>query len=300
MIYDCIVVGGGPSGLSLALYLLRNNKKVLLLEKENVGGQIANSPKVENFPSIKEISGLQFINNLFDQVLSLGLEFELEEVLDIKKENDIFTVQTNYNVYEAKTVVLANGVKHRLMNLANEEKFIGNGISFCALCDGPMLKDKEAHLIGDANTALQYAILLTDYCSKVHVYTLFDHFFADQVLVDKLIANPKIDYKHNLNLIEYLGDDKLEGLLFENTKSHEHLKVVTDNVFICIGQIPQNEKFAHLLDLDRGYAIVDEKMMSKTPGLFVVGDSRKKEVRQLVTACSDGATAAIAILKYLG
>ena len=300
MIYDCIVVGAGPSGLSFALYLLRNNKKVLVLEKENVGGQIANSPKVENFPSIKEISGIEFSNNLFDQVLSLGLEFELEEVLSIDKENDIFIVKTNYNVYKAKTVVLANGVKHRLMNITNEEKFIGNGISFCALCDGPMLKDKEAHLIGDANTALQYALLLTDYCSKVHVYTLFDHFFADQVLVDKLIANPKIDYMHNLSLIEYLGNDKLEGLVFENTKTHDRHEVKTDNVFICIGQIPQNEKFSHLLDLDKGYAIVDEKMMSKTSGLFVIGDSRKKDVRQLVTACSDGATAAIAILKYLG
>ena len=300
MIYDTIIVGGGPSGLSSALYLLRNNRKVLLLEKENVGGQIANSPKVENFPSIKEISGLQFSNNLFEQVLSLGLDFELEEVLEIKKENDLFLIKSNYHNYEAKTVILANGVRHRLMKLKNEEKFIGNGISFCALCDGPMLKDKEAHLIGDANTALQYALLLTDYCSKVHVYTLFDHFFADKVLVDKLKANPKIDYLHNLNLIEYVGENKLEGLIFENTKTHETLKINTDNVFICIGQIPQNDKFSDLLDLEKGYALVDEKMMSKTPGLFVVGDSRKKDVRQLVTACNDGAVAAIGVLKYLG
>ncbi len=300
MIYDSIIVGGGPSGLSSALYLLRNNKTVLLLEKENVGGQIANSPKVENFPSIKQISGLEFSNNLFEQVLSLGLEFELEEVLEIKKENDIFFLKTNYHTYQGKTVVLANGVSHRLMNLANEEKFIGNGISFCALCDGPMLKGKEAHLIGDGNTAIQYALLLTDYCSKVHVYTLFDHFFADKILVDKMKANSKIDYEHNLNLVEYLGDNKLVGLVFENTKTHAKVKIEADNVFICIGQIPHNNAFADLLDLDKGYALVDEKMMSKTPGLFVVGDSRKKDVRQLITACSDGATASIAILKYLG
>ncbi|MCQ2793207.1 MAG: NAD(P)/FAD-dependent oxidoreductase [Bacilli bacterium] len=300
MIYDSIIVGGGASGMSAALYLLRNNKSVLVLEKENFGGQIANSPKVENFPSIKEISGLDFSDHLFQQIVDLGASFELEDVESIKKdENGIFLVTTNYNEYQSKTVVLANGVKHRLMNLPREDDFIGNGISFCAVCDGPMLKGKEAYLIGDANTAMQYAILLTDYCTKVHMFTLFDHFFGDQILIDKVKANSKIFVTHNMNLLEYKGEDKLTGLVFENTIDKNKREYQTDNVFICIGQIPQNDRFADLLVLDKGYVITNEDMETKTPGLYAVGDTRKKGVRQLVTACNDGAIAALSIIKYL-
>ena len=300
MIYDCIVVGGGASGMSTALYLLRNNKKVLIIEKENFGGQIANSPKVENFPSIKEISGLDFSDHLFTQISDLGVEFELEDVDKITKNDDgTFKVVTNYNEYLAKTVVLANGVKHRLMNLPNEEQLIGNGISFCAVCDGPMLKGKDVYLIGDANTALQYALLLTDYCPRVHMFTLFDRFFGDEVLINKVKANERILVTHNMNLVEYKGEEHLEGLVFENTQDHIKTEFKTDNVFFCIGQIPQNDRFADLLMLDKGYIITNESMETKTPGLYAVGDTRKKDVRQLVTACNDGAIAALSIIRYL-
>ena len=300
MIYDCIVVGGGASGMSTALYLLRNNKKVLIIEKENFGGQIANSPKVENFPSIKEISGLDFSDHLFTQISDLGVEFELEDVDKITKNDDgTFKVVTNYNEYLAKTVVLANGVKHRLMNLPNEEQLIGNGISFCAVCDGPMLKGKDVYLIGDANTALQYALLLTDYCPRVHMFTLFDRFFGDEVLINKVKANERILVTHNMNLVEYKGEEHLEGLVFENTQDHIKTEFKTDNVFVCIGQIPQNDRFADLLMLDKGYIITNESMETKTPGLYAVGDTRKKDVRQLVTACNDGAIAALSIIRYL-
>lgn len=299
MIYDSIIIGGGASGMTCALYLLRNEKKVLLLEKENFGGQIANSPKVENFPSIKEISGLDFSNNLFDQINDLGVEFELEDVLEINKENSIFVVKTNYNTYKAKTVVIANGVKHRTLNLPNEENLIGNGISFCAVCDGPMLKGKEAYLIGDANTALQYALLLSDYCSKVHMFTLFDKFFGDEMVIDKVNKKENIFVYRNMSLIEYKGENKLEGLVFENTVDKTKSEYKTDNVFIAIGQIPQNERFSNLVELDKGYILVNEKMETKTPNVFAVGDTRKKEVRQLVTACNDGAIAALNIIKYL-
>lgn len=299
MVYDVIVVGGGPSGMTAALYLLRNEKKVLLIEKENFGGQIANSPKVENFPSIKEISGLDFSNNLFDQINDLGVDFELEDVLAIEKNNDLFTVTTNYNTYQSKKVILANGVKHRVTNLTNEDKFIGNGISFCAVCDGPMLKGKEAYLIGDANTALQYALLLSDYCTKVNMFTLFDKFFGDEMLIEKVKNNDRIIVRHNMNLISYLGNDKLKGLIFENTLDHTKNEFFTDNVFLAIGQIPQNEKFKNLVDLDNGYVLVDENMETKTKGLFAIGDTRKKQIRQLVTACNDGAIAALNIIKSL-
>ena len=297
---DIIVVGGGPSGMTAALYALRSNKSVLILEKENFGGQIANSPRVENYPSIKEISGLDLSDRMFSQIMDLGAQFELEDVTKIEKQADKFVVTTNYGSHECKAVILANGVKHRLMNLPNEENLIGNGVSFCAVCDGPMYKGKDVYLIGDANTALQYALLLSNYCTKVHMFTLFDRFFGDQILIDRLLTKENIIVKHNMNLIEYLGEDKLTGLLFEETKTKEKFEYPTDNVFVAIGQIPQNEVFANLVELDKGYIVTDEAMRTKTEGVFACGDTRKKETRQVVTACNDGAIAALSAVKYLG
>jgi len=297
---DIIVVGGGPSGMSAALYALRSNKSVLILEKENFGGQIANSPRVENYPSVKEISGLDLSDHMFEQIMDLGAQFELEDALGIEKVDDKFVVTTNYRTYESKAVIIANGVKHRMMNLPNEEKLVGKGVSFCAVCDGPMYKGKDVYLIGDANTALQYALLLANYCTKVHMFTLFDRFFGDQILVDRLLNKENIIVKHNMNLIQYVGEDKLEGLVFEDTKTKEKLECNTDNVFIAIGQIPNNEKFSNLVELEKGYIITDESMATKTPGVYACGDTRKKEIRQVVTACNDGAIAALSAVKYIG
>ena len=297
---DIIVVGGGPSGMSAALYALRSNKSVLILEKENFGGQIANSPRVENYPSVKEISGLDLSDHMFEQIMDLGAQFELEDVLGIEKVDDKFVVTTNYRTYESKAVIIAIGVKHRMMNLPNEEKLVGKGVSFCAVCDGPMYKGKDVYLIGDANTALQYALLLANYCTKVHMFTLFDRFFGDQILVDRLLNKENIIVKHNMNLIQYVGEDKLEGLVFEDTKTKEKLECNTDNVFIAIGQIPNNEKFSNLVELEKGYIITDESMATKTPGVYACGDTRKKEIRQVVTACNDGAIAALSAVKYIG
>ena len=297
---DIIVVGGGPSGMSAALYALRSNKSVLILEKENFGGQIANSPRVENYPSVKEISGLDLSDHMFEQIMDLGAQFELEDVLGIEKVDDKFVVTTNYRTYESKAVIIANGVKHRMMNLPNEEKLVGKGVSFCAVCDGPMYKGKDVYLIGDANTALQYALLLANYCTKVHMFTLFDRFFGDQILVDRLLNKENIIVKHNMNLIQYVGEDKLEGLVFEDTKTKEKLECNTDNVFIAIGQIPNNEKFSNLVELEKGYIITDESMATKTSGVYACGDTRKKEIRQVVTACNDGAIAALSAVKYIG
>jgi len=297
-LYDIIVIGGGPSGMSAALYAMRSGKSVLILEKENFGGQIANSPRVENFPSIKEISGLDFSDNLFTQICDLGAEFELEEVLEVTKE-ETFKVKTNYNEYESKVVIIATGVTHRKMNLPNEEELIGKGISFCAVCDGAFYKGQEVYLIGDANTALQYALLLVNYCPKVHLFTLFDKFFADQILIDRVLKNDSIIITHNMNLVEYKGETELTGLVFENTVDKVRREYSTNNVFIAIGQLPHNEVFQNLVDLNKGYIVTDENMMTKTVGLFAVGDTRKKDVRQLVTACNDGAIAALAALKLL-
>ena len=198
--------------MTAALYSLRAGKSVLILEKENFGGQIANSPRVENIPSIKEISGLDYSNNLFEQILNLGAEFELEEVIGIKKENDIFTITTNYSEYASKAVIVATGVSHRHIDIDREEELFGKGLSYCAVCDGAFYKDGTVAVIGDGNTALQYSILLTNYCKKVYICTLFDKFFGDSILVKVLINKPNIEIIHNVSLKEFIGESQIETL----------------------------------------------------------------------------------------
>lgn len=300
MAYDTIIIGGGISGMSAALYLLRNNKKVLLLEKESFGGQISNSPRVENYPTIKSISGPELSDLLFSQIQDLGVEFDIADVSSIQKCGDgDFVVKSQYREYKSHTVLLANGVSHRLTHAKNEEKFLGNGISFCALCDGPFIKGNDAHIIGDANSALQYALLLCDYCPKVHIYALFDRLFGEETIINKIKNNPQIDITYNVSLQEYIGENKLEGLLFKKTTDESLIKVDTNNVFLCIGQVPNNDAFAHYVDLDNGYIVTNDDMETKIPGLFASGDTRKKRVRQLVTASNDGAIAALSIINYL-
>ena len=297
--YDVIVVGGGPAGMTAALNCLRTEKTVLLIEKETFGGQIAISPRVENIPSIREISGLEFSNNLFDQISNLGVDFELENVAKIDKIDGIFKVTTNYNEYLAKSVILATGVKHRHIGIAREEELAGKGVSYCAVCDGAFYKGEDVVLIGDANTAVQYALLLSNYCTKVHVCTLFDKFFADKILVERLLQKNNVVITHNLSLKEFVGEDKLEGLVFENTKTKEIVHIPTKGVFIAIGQVPNNQMYDNLVELDQGYIVVDETMQTKTPGLYAAGDCTKKNVRQVVTAINDGAIAAYYASNYV-
>ena len=217
----------------------------------------------------------------------------------MKLENS-FEVTTNYHTYETRAVVIANGVKHRKMNLPNEEEFIGKGISFCAVCDGAFYKDKDVYLIGDANTALQYALMLANTCSNVYMFTLFDRFFADQILIDRLIQKDNIHITHNMNLIAYLGQNELAGLRFENTKDHSIHEFPTNNVFVAIGQVPQNDVFKSLIATDDyGFIVTNEKMETSVPGIFAVGDTRKKDVRQVASAIGDASVASVFIDKYL-
>ncbi|HHT66683.1 MAG TPA: FAD-dependent oxidoreductase [Erysipelotrichaceae bacterium] len=297
---DVIIVGGGPAGMSAALNLLRAGRSVLILEKENFGGQIAHSPRVENVPGIKEISGLEFSGNIFEQILFLGARFELEEVTRILKVNDVFEVTTNYRSYNAKAVILANGVKHRKMNLPNEDEFIGKGISFCAVCDGAFYKGEDVYLIGDANTALQYALMLANTSANVHLFTLFDRFFADKILIDRLKQKSNIHVTHNMNLIAYLGKNELAGLRFENTINRTIHEFPTNNVFIAIGQVSQNDLFKALVQTDEsGFVITNEKMETSLSGLFAIGDTRKKDVRQVASAFGDASVASVFVDKYL-
>ncbi len=299
MNYDIIIIGGGPSGMTAALYALRAGKSVLILEKEGFGGQIATSPRLENYPTIESISGSEWSDRLFEQITGLGANFELEDVKELSKEGDTFKITSDYNEYEAKAVIIANGVKPRKMGLPNEDELTGKGISYCAVCDGPFYKGKEIYLIGDANTALQYALLLSGYCPKVHMITLFDKLFGDKILIDRVLQTENIDIRHNLSLQKINGVDKLESVEFKDTITNEEVKFVTDNLFIAIGQVPQNDFLKDLIELDHGFIVTNELMETKVPGLFASGDTRKKENKQVITACNDGAVAAMSAVKYL-
>ena len=300
MRHDIVVVGGGPAGMTAALYALRNEKKVLILEKEGFGGQIATSPRLENYPTIDSISGSEWSDRLFEQITNLGAEFELEEVESIEKIDNVFHIKTNYGEHEALAVIIANGVKPRKMGLPNEDDLVGKGVSYCAVCDGPFYKGKEIYLIGDANTSLQYALLLSGYCPKVHMLTLFDKLFGDSILINRVLQAENIDIRHNLalqKLVETNGE--LSSIELEDTISKEKVVYQTNNVFIAIGQVPQNKFLEGLIDLDHGFIVTDELMNTKVPGLFAAGDTRKKENKQVITACNDGAVAAMSAVKYL-
>lgn len=289
---DLIVIGAGAAGMTAALYALRNGMKVTLLEKNNLGGQIAESPRVENFPTIESISGSELADRLFDQITKLDVDFVFGEVLSLQKEGDKFVVKTEYETLEARSVIIAAGVEHRKLNLPNEEKLIGHGISYCALCDGAFYSGDEVVLIGDGNTALQYSLLLSSQCKGVHVVTMFDKFFGDQSLVDALKKKTNVKITHNARLVGLIGEKELEGLTFErNDKTRFEIK--TPALFVAIGQVPNNGIYSQLVELSPdGYILADENMATKTKGLFVAGDCRLKKVRQLTTACSDGAIAA--------
>ena len=298
---DVIIIGGGPAGMGAALNLLRSGRTVLILEKEAFGGQMATSPRIENIPGIKSISGMEFSDQLFDQITELGADFELGEVAKIRKEeNGNFSVITSFDTYEAKAVVIATGCSHRAMGLPKEDKFVGKGISYCAVCDGAFYKGKEVSIIGDANTALQYALLLSNYCTKVHMYCLFDRLFADKILIDRVVNNEKIDITYEVNLEEFIGVDHLEGLRFHSNKDDTDLVVNTEGVFIAIGQIPHNEPFKDIVNLnEKGFIITDVNMGTREPGIFAIGDCREKSVRQVSTALGDASVAAVSVDRYL-
>lgn len=298
--YDIIVVGGGAAGMTACLYSLRNGKTVLLLESESLGGQIATSPRLENYPSIKEISGEQFADNLFEQITALGAEFEIEKVVGIEKKDGVFTVKTEYKEYQAKSVIIAAGVKHKHLRTKSErDDLVGKGVYYCAICDGAFYKGKEVMVIGDANTALQYALLLSSYCKKVYLYTLFDKLFGDKSLQKAALAKENVEWVKEVAVTDFIGDTELKAVEYKdkdgNIRTHE-----IPAVFVAIGQIPDNKAFSNLVDLDKeGYIIADETCKTKTEGLFVAGDCRTKPVRQVITAVADGGIAATNASLYL-
>ena len=296
---DIIVIGAGASGMTAALYALRNGKSVTVLEEDTFGGQIASSPRVENFPTIKEIAGSELSDRLFEQITALGAEVELEKALSIEKKGKGFVVKTDYAERECKSVIIAAGVKHKHLRFPNEETLVGHGISYCAICDGPFYTGEEVALVGDGNTALQYALLLSGYCPKVYIYTLFDRFFGDESLVKTLKSKPNIIWKPNTALTAYIGENQLEGFKYKDADGNiqEHL---IKALFVAIGQVPDNKKFENIVTLDKdGYIVADESCVTSTDGVFVAGDCRTKKIRQLTTSVADGAVSALAACAYI-
>lgn len=297
--YDIIVIGGGVSGMTSALYGLRNGKKVLIIEGESIGGQIAQSPRVENYPTHKEISGAKLSEELFDQISNLGVEFEFDKIESLEKKGEYFHLNGEFGEYTSKSVIIANGVKHRKLNLPNEEKFIGKGVYYCALCDGPFFTGKEVTLIGDGNTALQYALLLSGICCKVNLVIMFDKFFGDESLVKCVEDRKNIEIIKNSKTIELVGGEELESIKFEKNDG-KTFEIKNTPLFVAIGQVPDNDKFSNLADLDdKGYFDSDESTRTRTDGLYVAGDTRRKIVRQVTTAVGDGAVAATQACNYI-
>lgn len=299
--YDIIIIGAGAAGMTSALYALRNGKKVLVLEGESLGGQIATSPRLENFPSIKEISGEAFADNLYEQIDALGAEVEIEKAVRIEKraEGD-FVVHTEYGQYEGRSVIIAAGVKHKHLKTKHDrEDLVGKGVYYCAVCDGPFYKGQEVALVGDANTALQYALLLSGYCKKVYMYTLFDKFFGDANLVKAVRAKENIEVRPDTSVVDFIGEEELKAIEYTD-KDGNLCRQEIPAVFVAIGQVPDNGAFANVADLDEaGYIVADESCKTRTPGVFVAGDCRTKAVRQVSTAVSDGAIAATNASLYL-
>ncbi len=300
--YDILIVGGGPAGLTAAVYGLRAGKSVLVIEKNGFGGQIAYSPKVENIPGTQLISGTEFADKLTEQAMALGAEVELENVVRVEAEGKIKKVYTEEGgCYEGKTLILAVGVKHRMLGLPGEEELVGKGISFCAVCDGAFYADQETIMIGGGNSALQEALLLSEVCSKVTVVQNLAFFTGEKKLSDALTAKNNVEAIFSSVVDEYLQENgSLTGMVIRNTETGEKRTLTCDGAFLAVGLVPENEAFAQFVQLDeRGYFDIDEHCVTKTPGVFVAGDCRKKNIRQVTTAAGDGAVAAMAACRYL-
>ena len=300
--YDVIVVGGGPAGMTAALYALRNGKSVLVIEKEGFGGQITHSPKVENYPGYLSMSGNEFADHLFDQIIAQGAEFEVETVCSVKDEGHRKLVITEEgSTYETRTVILANGVKHRMLGLEGEDELVGEGISFCAVCDGDFYSGKTVCMAGGGNSALQEAILLSEKCKEVIVLQDLPYFTGEKRLQDVLFSKENVRSCTNVKITALLKENnEFSGVMIEHGEDQSRERIRCDGLFVAIGLIPENEPFGNIAVLnDYGYYDSDERCLTKTPGIYVAGDCRRKSVRQLTTAAADGAVAALAACRYI-
>ena len=298
--HDIIIVGGGPAGLTAAIYGLRAGKTVLVIEKSGFGGQIAYSPKVENIPGTISISGAEFADKLTEQAMNLGADVELETVIRVESGDTKKVYTEEGNCFEAKAVILAVGVKHRMLGLPGEEELVGNGLSFCAVCDGAFYAGQNVAMIGGGNSALQEALLLSEVCSKVTVVQNLAFFTGEKKLADALAAKENVEVIFSTVVAEYQSENgALTGLRLRSENGEERV-LKLDGAFLAVGLVPENDAFASLAALnDWGYFASGEDCTTKTAGIFVAGDCRSKAIRQVTTAAGDGAVAAMAACRYI-
>ena len=300
--HDIIVVGGGPAGMTAALYALRNGKSVLVIEKESFGGQMTQSPKIENYPGKLQVSGMELADEMMDQILEQGADIEIETVAGVSRDGEGWIVATEEGgAYEAKAVVIATGVKHRMLGLPGEDDLVGDGISYCAVCDGDFYTDKVVCVVGGGNSALQDAILLAEKCKEVIMLLRRQVFRGEEKLQEVLLSHTNVSTRMDVVISSLIaGSNGLEAVEIANRTTGEKQRVDCDGLFVAIGLVPENGAFAELADLnDWGYFDSDESCTTKTPGIFVAGDCRNKEIRQITTATADGAVAALAACRYI-
>ncbi len=298
--YDIVVVGAGPAGLSAAIYGVRAGKSVLVLEALTHGGQIVNTPEIENYPGIKNISGFEFAQGLYEQAVALGAIVKYEKVNSIEVQDNIKLVKTAKEIYEAKAVILATGAKNRSLGLEREDKLLGLGISYCATCDGAFYRGRDVAVAGGGNTAIEDATFLANYCNKVYVIHRRDSFRAEDALVKALKTKENVEFVLDSNIKELIGTDSLEAVVVENKNNKKSRKIEVAGLFVAIGQKPENNEFSSVVNLDdAGYILGGEDTRTNVSGIFVAGDTRTKAVRQLATAAGDGAVAGLGAAAYI-
>lgn len=298
--HDLIIVGAGPAGLTAALYARRAEKSVLILEKASFGGQMTFSPKIENYPGFQSVSGSELADAMVEQVLAQDAELELEEALSIEAHDGIFTVTTDCSTHDAKAVILATGAKHRMLGLDREEDFTGEGISYCAVCDGAFYKGKQIAMVGGGNSALQEAILLAELCPKVTIIQNLDFLTGEKKLCDIVTTLPNVDILYGRTVTGLIGDEALTAVELTVTATGEKEIFPLEGMFVAIGLAPENQAFSNLVELDKvGYIVSDERCLTSTPGIFTAGDCRTKGIRQVSTAIADGTAAALAAIRHI-
>ncbi len=309
--HDILIVGAGPAGLTSAIYGARGGKSVLILEKLSYGGQIINTPEVENYPGTKHTSGFELATSMYEQATSLGAEFAYGEASGISKETDsegkpYFKVSTKNAIgeagpdYESRTVILATGVQSRPLGLPREERLVGAGISYCATCDGAFFRGKDVAVLGGGNTALEDAEYMADIANKVYLVHRRSEFRGDEITVRRLEEKPTVEFVLDSVPVEILGEPVVSGLKVKNVKTDEERELPVNAIFVAYGKVPENQNFSEVAELDEaGFFASGESCLTGTPGIFVAGDARAKTRRQLVTATADGAVSAMSAIEYI-
>lgn len=300
-LYDIVIIGAGPAGLTAAIYARRAEKSVLIIEKESFGGQITKSPRVENYPGFEEISGGELADRLLGQVMAQGAEIELDEITSIEGEAGDYTLVGAAKSYKARAVIIATGAHHRTLGLKGEERLEGQGISYCAVCDGAFFRGRVVAVIGGGNSALQDALLLSDGCEKIYLVQNLPYLTGEERLQNMLRDRANVEIITSSVVDKLLGNETLRGIEICNTETGERRGLSVDGMFVCIGQQPNNGAFESKVALDeRGYVIAGEDCLPQVDGgIFVAGDCRTKSVRQVTTAVSDGAISALAACRFI-